>query len=187
MTTTVQSGSLLRLSAVLVFIGLPVILTGLGVLNFLDAADAGFDAAAKKIQITALAGRLAAAAKRDKPQNRSAIYIEGASRSLASANLQQLLVDATSASSGHLIETSTVDPTDSDNPDRADIVEIKATLDIDNGGLLQLLYRIETGVPLLDVDTLSMRRLNASDGDKAKAVMLRIDLAVKGRWKVKPA
>lgn len=187
MTTTAQSGSLMRLSAVLVFIGLPIILTGLGALNFIDAADAGLDAAEKRIQIATLAGRLAAAAKRDKPQNLSAVYVNGTSRSLASANLQQLLVDATSASSGHLIETSTIDPTDSDNPDAADVVEVRATLDIDNGGLLQLLYRLETGVPLLDVDTLSVRRLNESNGDKSKADMLRIDLAVKGRWKVKPA
>lgn len=185
MKATQQSGSMQRMSAVLIFLGLPIVFLGLAVMNMLDAADEQYVSSQKQIQISTLTRRLAAAVGKLKPVDLSTIYISGTSRSLASANLQQYLVDAISASSGRLIETATIDPSDSGDSSTTDAITIKATLDIDNDGLLQLLYRVESGVPLIDVDTLSVRRLTAIDDDKTKGELLRVDIAVKGRWKAR--
>lgn len=175
-----------RLLAVGLFIGVPALLAALSVLNILQLGDDRFTLADKEVQVAAFNRRLSTPAADGKPLDLSPIYVRGTSRTLASANLQQYVVDAISASSGRLIETVPVDLNSIDDADRADEIQLKATLDIDNAGLLQLLYRLESGVPLLDIETLSIRRLPNDAGDE-QAEILRVDMAISGRWRHRAA
>jgi hypothetical protein len=171
-----------RLLAVGLFIGLPAIFAALGVLNLLQVADDRVVLAEKEMQVAAFTRRLNAPAADGKPLDLSPIYLKGSSRTLASANLQQYVVDAISATSGKLIETVPVDLNPGDEAERADEIHLKATLDIDNAGLLQLLYKLESGVPLLDIETLSIRKL-PNDAAEGATETLRIDMAIRGRWR----
>jgi len=170
----------MRLIAIALFMGLPVLLLAMAALNVVQLGDDGFAAAEKQAQTAALNRRLNAKTRAGKPIDFSPIYIAGASHSLASANLQQLVFDAVGAVSGRLIETVSVDP-DTGAADTDD-VRLKTTLDTDTAGLLQLLYRFESGLPLLDVENLAVRRLS-NTGDDAASDMLRVDIALKGKWR----
>jgi hypothetical protein len=182
MNAGAEKQSLPRLIGVGLFIGLPALFAALAVLNFVQLGDDQFATAEKQNQLAALTRRLNSTKADAKPQDLSTIYFAGASRSLASASLQQYIVDTVSATSGRLIETVSVDPDTADNPDDADSIRLKTALDIDNHGLLQLLYKLESGLPLVDIETLSIRRL-PNEGDETKAETLRIDMGVRGKWR----
>ena len=74
------------------------------------------------------------------------------------------------------------DPAADTDPGAQDSVSLRATLDIDNNGLLQLLYILESGVPLLDVETISIRRVSGA-ADPASPDLLRVEMTVRAHWK----
>lgn len=174
-----QSG--VRLVAVCMFIGIPLLLAALTALNLVQFGDDTLAIAEKQGQIAALVRRLNTKPEAGKSRDLAAIYVSGTSRSLAGAALQQYMVEAVSASSSHLIEIASMDQETSDNEDEAHTIRLKTTLDTDNQGLLKLLYRLESGLPLLDVETLSVRRLAGSDDGKSEK--LRVEIGVRGKWR----
>jgi hypothetical protein len=182
MSGSKEKHSIARFTAVGLFIGLPLVFIGLAVLNLIQLGDDQFAADGRQSQLAALTHRLDARTADAKPVDLSMIYVAGNSRSLASANLQQYIVDTVAASSGKLIETAAIDDDAEADPANADRLRLKTTLDTDNKGLLQLLYKLESGTPLLDVETLSIRRL-PNEGDDTKTQTLRVDLAVRGQWR----
>ena len=56
------------------------------------------------------------------------------------------------------------------------------TLDIDNKGLLDLLYAVETGVPLLDVTGLSVQK-TSGPSEETLNNQLRVEMTVRGKWR----
>lgn len=171
-----------RLAALLMFFGLPALLLTLSALNVFQIDDNSIAAREKEFQLSALMRRLTTPAKDGKPLDLSGIYLSGGSATLASANLQQHLVRSISKASGKLIETSVSEMGDdpAETPDMR--VGIKASLDIDNDGLLNLLHGLEAGLPLVFVDRISIRRLPGDDASKG-ADALRVDLDAVARWK----
>lgn len=175
MSQTIAKPSSSRLFAVLLFIGLPVVLAALTVLNMLQIADDSVIASGKEQQVFLMNKRLTAPAADGKPVDLSSIYVTGTSRTLASADLQRQIVNSISAATGRLIETVTVDVDDTEK------IQLKVTLDIDNDGLLSLLYGLESGLPLIDVETLSVRMLSGSAEGGTET--LRVEMTVSARWK----
>lgn len=173
-----------RLFAILIFVGLPLLLAGFTALNIIQVLDDRVTIAEKQTQLAALQRRLKAPRSGATQQDFSSLYIEAASRGLASATLQQQLVGAIATASGRLIETLSVDPVDPG--EQADDIRLKATLDIDNDGLLTLLHALESGMPLLEIETLSVRRLQEA-GAEGQSETLRVDMMVNGHWKRQPA
>lgn len=179
MTAGMPKSSLYRLVALLLFIGLPVVLGAFTVLNLLQIDEDRFTILEKEARLSMMSRRLNAPAADGTPIDLASIYVTGVSRTLASANLQQQLVNSIFAAAGRLVETVSVDPVDPVDPEEA--IRLKATLDIENDGLLQLLYALESGVPLIDVETLSIR--NISSGESAETPSLRVDMTVSGHWR----
>jgi hypothetical protein len=108
------------------------------------------------------------------------LYLPAASAPLAGAALQQRLVAAVEAAGGRVIETQSVDEVE---PDSEDDVRLRITLDVDNAGLLGLMHGLETGLPLMTLETVSVRQLPSQGDDAGDNPTLRVDLVVRGFWK----
>jgi len=171
-----------RLPGLLVFIGIPALLFTLSAFNMLDEAENGFAAQEKEFQLSALMRRLTAPAKDGKPLDLSQIYLPGDTRDLANANLQQRLAQSIAQASGKVIETSALDFADDATQPVEGRVGVKASFDIENNGLLALLHGLETGVPLVFVDKLSVRRV-PGEPTSTGSEKLRVDLEAIGRWR----
>jgi hypothetical protein len=107
------------------------------------------------------------------------LYLPAASAPLAGAALQRL-VAAVEAAGGRVIETQSVDEVE---PDSEDDVRLRITLDVDNAGLLGLMHGLETGLPLMTLETVSVRQLPSQGDDAGDNPTLRVDLVVRGFWK----
>lgn len=188
MTNLTPRSQSLRLGAVLVFVGLPALLLTLSLVDSLQIGSDRLTVEENRRQAAALQRRLARPAAPAGAQI-SPLSIRAASRTLAMADLQQKLSDAVAAASGRVIETTATEGTDT-NEDARDRIDVKAVLDIDNDGLLLLLVRLESGVPLMTIESLSIRRVSGSQAptnDDTPAsgeppILLRVDLSVSARW-----
>lgn len=170
--------------AMLVFAGLPLLLAGLIVANLGRWWEAGSAAAEQQERIVQMEGRIRKLAMERaggaaKPEvDRAAIYLAAASPGLARAELQQRVVGLVERAGGRLIEVR-----GEDEPETATSVLLRATLDIGNDGLFDLLAAVETGVPLLTVESLNVRSQAGRSGAETPDPTLRVALAVRGHRK----
>ena len=171
-----------RMLAMACFIGAPALLVVLTALNGLHVHESRSAAADMEIQLSAIQRRLNAPATDGKPVDISRIYLAGATRTLAIATLQQYVTAAASATAGSLIETAPVEPGSTGVVPDLGEVRLRATLDIDNNGLLQLLFILESSVPLIDIETLSIRHISAGVNNQTED-KLRVYMQVRGYWR----
>lgn len=180
MTTGPLSGR--RWAALLVFIALPLAFLILGGANLLDALEARSQAAATEAQVALYRARLSkgAAAPLDR-RDYSSIFVRASSRSLAEAELQRRIIAAIERASAHVVESGAGEVPETDG---SDIIEIRATLDTDNAGLLRFLHGVETGLPLMFVEALDARRLNGEEeGAAGSEPRLRVEARVRAHWR----
>lgn len=174
-----------RTATAAVAIALPIGLAALAVVNFLQASETSSLADQQAVNVAALERRVAkisdsGAAKRDV----SAIFLPGDGPELARAELQKILAEAVAAVDGKLIETQ--EPGQqlaADEPDDGR-VELRVTFDANNDGLRDLLYGLETRLPLLSIERLEARRLDQTGDEDPKDPTLRVGLVVRGHRKV---
>ena len=181
MSSTMDTTPHSRLAGLLIFFGIPAMLLTFSALNVLEADGNSFIAAEKEFQLTGLMRKLTAPAKDGKPLDMSRIYLVAETATVANADLQNLLGRSIATASGRIIETSTLEAGADPEDFAARRVGIKATFDISNEGLLTLLHGLETGLPLVFVDKLSIRRLPADDAEEAAT--LRVDLEAAAQWR----
>ncbi len=171
-----------RFGAVALFFGLPLLLVALTVGNLAEAS-ASREVATK--QGTTAAQIVKEVAKRQsrrlQPQDTSTLYLAAASPSLARAELQERAGRSVEAAGGHLEEAQF---TSTPEQEAEGTVAIQLSLSIDNAGLRDLLYAIETATPLLDATDLSAKPIDAqnSSGTAGKAG-LHVDLTVQGHFR----
>lgn len=182
MTAAATHGPRARLLALMFFFCVPALLFTLSILNVLEIEDNSFVEAEKEFQLSSLMRRLTAPAKDGKPTDLSQIYLSSASATLAGADLQQYLTETIAKGSGKLIETAILESDREDEQSAQNLVSIRASSEIDNNGLLSVLHRLETGLPLVFIDKISIRRLGGDDTSPG-AEALRVDLEVSARWK----
>lgn len=170
-----------RIAAVSLFLGLPIAMvavTGFNLLAWRESADLVSRQEALLVQLDARLAR--ASAGQGAAVDTRAIYLPATSRPLAGADLQQRLVSAVDAAGGRVIETQLVDEEAAAEPDG---IRLRATFDVDNDGLLRLLHGLETGLPLMTIDTVTARQLPTRDETSAENPILRVDLVVRAYWK----
>lgn len=179
-----------RLGAVCLFLGLPLGLAGATFANLaavVQATDAAERKAEPLARITAeLATRKTQARA---PRDTGPIYLSITSESLARAEIQALLTRLVATASGRLIETQGITEAEGEagpKPGGRGRVALQLTLDIANAGLLDVLHAIETGLPLLTVRALDVRRGPRGDAPTG-ADSLRITLVVEGFWRSRAA
>ncbi len=149
----------------------------------LAQASASHEVAAKQDATAAQIVREVAKrqAHRLQPQETTTLYLAAGSPSLARAELQERAVRFVEASGGHLEEAQF---TGSPEQEAEGTVAIQLSLTIDNKGLRDLLYAIETATPLFTATDLSAKPIGAQNVSAAgQAGLLHIDLTVQGNFR----
>ena len=180
MTPFLPRPDAMRLSALLVFIGLPALCLALGLVNLLQLVADGDRARDIMLQVAALEHRIDRVVS-GPPVAQENLLIEATSRTGALAGLQQALLDATADAGGRIVEAAAMDSAATDDEDTARI-SVRTTLDIDNDGLLKLLHRLESGLPLMEIASLTIRRV-AGPEDMTDTIVLRVEMTAGARWK----
>ncbi|MFY9292542.1 MAG: type II secretion system protein GspM [Methylorubrum rhodinum] len=172
--------------AVAVFVGLPLLLAALTLdrlAAWWDASEAVEESRSRIGQIEARIRRLAVEQARlregggegEAARTRS-VFLDAAAPGLARAEMQRRLSALVDAAGGRLIEVR-----GEDEADDGRTVLLRASLDIGNDGLFDLLARIEAGMPLLTVESINIRtqagRAAAADDPQPT---LRVALALRG-------
>ncbi len=178
--TAADPSRLRRLVAVVLFCGLPLLLLALAVGNLVETMTtrdlaAGQDATAAQI-IKEVAKRQA---RRPPPQDASALFLVAASASLARAELQERTAHFVEAAGGHLEEAQF---TSSPEQEVGGTVALQISFTIDNNGLRDVLYAVETATPLLDVIELQVKPIDAQTAPVA-GQLLHVDLTCQGYFR----
>lgn len=162
-------------------IALPLGALAFAVVSLLQASETSVLADRQEATVAALEARVARLHERaGQTLDASAIYLTGDGAEIARAELQKLLVEAVGDADGRLIETQEPgDVRDADAPDDGR-VELRVTFDVTNDGLLNLLYGLETRLPLLTVERIEARRLDANGETDAEDPTLRVSLVARG-------
>jgi hypothetical protein len=150
--------------------------------TFLRAGETGALAERQAATVAALERRVARLGTRDdKAVDVSAIYLPGDGPELARAELQKLLAEGVDAAGGRLIETQEPGAERaSETPDDGR-VELRVTFDATNDGLLDVLHGLETRLPLLTIERLEARRLDAGGAEAdPEDPTLRASIVVRG-------
>lgn len=176
--------------AVAVFVGLPLLLAALTLdrlAAWWDASEAVEESRSRIGQIEARIRRLAVEQARlregggegggeGKVARTRSVFLDAAAPGLARAEMQRRLSALVDAAGGRLIEVR-----GEDEADDGRTVLLRASLDIGNDGLFDLLARIEAGMPLLTVESINIRtqagRAAAADDPQPT---LRVALALRG-------
>ena len=171
-----------RIGALALFLGLPLILAGLAIENLAEASQSDDLAQHKAATTAAIVAQVEKhRARHGKPVDTASLYLASASGSLARADLQALAIRLVSEAGGRIDETQLVETPEQDEDGT---VAIQVSLDIDNKGLRDLLYAVESGLPLLSVSDLSVEQASAQ-GDDGAAVpgQLKVQMTMQGHWR----
>jgi hypothetical protein len=172
--------------ALVLFVGAPIAVAALTAFNLVRSSELSAHASEQEVPLRQIERRIetGAADGGAGATDVSAIYLNAASGTLARAELQQLIVNMIGRSSGRVIEARGSDD-DSQQEDNRQ-VKLQVTLDATNESLFNLLYEIETGVPILAVEQISIRKLPSRTGGPENDPALRVSLVVRGYWSGAP-
>ena len=106
-------------------------------------------------------------------------FLQGQTATVASASLVQHVASAITQAGGTVISTE-VEP---QRPQSKDVLKVLATCDIAQSSLQQLLYTVESGMPFLFVEQLSVQTSSNTPASAANENgLLRVSIGVSGRW-----
>jgi general secretion pathway protein M len=105
--------------------------------------------------------------------------VESPTQGIAGAQLQGYLSQLVAAQHGTLISAGVQSPARSD--DAAESIRVLATLDVSSVSLQALLHRLETGVPYVFIDALTVQAPGLVQGNDDPA--LRVTLTVRALWR----
>lgn len=167
-------------AAIALFAGLPLVVGILTVGNLVHWVETGTATRDTLDRLAPLESRIRAQAGRavPKPGDTASLFLDAGTGSLARAELQQRLVGLVERSGGRLIEVRG-DEAPEATAQRS--ITLRLSLDITNEGLFDLLAAVETGVPLLTVETLNIRPVpSRTSGSDEPNPTLRVALAIRG-------
>ena len=178
--STVSPRALWRLGSIVLFSGVPLLLLALTVSNLIAVSEAHDLAARQEATLNQITAEVVKRRGRMiKEVDAASLYLASASGSLARAEIQDRAAKLVEQAGGRLAE---VQLTATPEQEAEGAVAIQLTLDIDNKGLLDLLYAVETGVPLLDVTALSVQK-TSGPSEEALNNLLRVEMTVRGHWR----
>lgn len=167
-----------RFIVLALFCGGPLLLLGLSVANLMQVSLA-HDITARQTAISLQI--VARVAKRRfqglTPQDATLLYLASTSASLARSEIQDTAARLVEAAGGRLAE---VQFTSTPEQEADGTVALQLSLEIENKGLLELLWTTESRLPLLDVTDLSTRRNNDQSGSSG---LLHVEMTVQGHFR----
>jgi general secretion pathway protein M len=164
--------------ATALYVGLVATLLFIAVSSISDVVDRHGQVAAASSMLEQLDGRHPPARGGDVTVPSGSPYLEGATVTVAGANLLQRVAGAVVKLGGNVLSTQLdVQGTAS----RSGLLSMIASCEIEQSQLQKLLYDLEAGMPFLFVDQLEIQTpLNNSESEGGK---LRVLLAVSGQWR----
>jgi general secretion pathway protein M len=165
--------------ATVLYVGFFAALLSITISSISDVVDLRGQVAAASNMLEQLDGRRPPAARNgDVTAPSGSPYLEGATVTVAGANLLQRVAGAVVKAGGNVLSTQLdVQGT----PARSGLLSMIASCEIEQSQLQQLLYDLEAGMPFLFVDQLEVQTpLSDSGSENGK---LRILLAVSGQWR----
>lgn len=169
-----------RLVALLVFVALPMTLIVFAAVNLFAVRETSTLAETTEQQIARLAGRIDGAGPQGTAEDLSGVFVTAGSRSLAEADLQRQIVSIVERSTATVIESVAAELR---TGDAENSIGVRATFDIGNDALLRLLREIETGLPLMFVEEIAIRRLQNDGAAGGVEPVLRVDLRVRSQYR----
>lgn len=168
-----------RFGALALFCGLPLLLAALAIDDLVEASTATAVAARQTATAAQIVKQVAGRqARRSQPQDTSSLFLSADSASLGRAELQERTDRFVKEAGGHLEEAQF---TSTPEQEAEGSVAIQLSLTIDNSGLRDLLYAVETATPLLEATDLSARPAGSpASGGEAPAALLQVELTVVG-------
>jgi len=139
---------------------------------------------AKTTQIDALQRRVKLPVVAASVSSDESVFLGGANYALAANTLQQHIVEMIEQSGGKLVSVSVETPAATEQTSRRVVIQIRSELD--NDGLQSLLFGLETGRPLLMVESLNVRRTAQADDlklDAKQSPRLTVELRVVGFYR----
>lgn len=119
---------------------------------------------AKSSQIAAMQRRLKMPALPAAAASDQNVFLEGANYALAANTLQQHIVETIEQSGGKIVTVAVETPAATEQTTRRVIVQVRSELD--NDALQSLLYGLESGRPLVLIDSVNVHRSTASGEDE---------------------
>lgn len=110
----------------------------------------------------------------------ASIYLPGETAAIAGAALQRLVANTIEAAGGRVVESESAaaDPSVED-PGR---VDLRVSFDTEIVGLQQILFELESGVPVLLLRALNVQSPGAIEVAGMESPPLRIEMQVGGYW-----
>lgn len=108
-------------------------------------------------------------------------FLEGPTLTIAGAALQQRVASAVKEAGGSVLSSQI----ELQAPDaKPGYISLSASCEMDQAMLQQLLYDLESGMPLLFIDQLQVQAPSVSDGSGAEqpAGRLKVQIDVSGQW-----
>jgi hypothetical protein len=134
--------------------------------GMVDAQYAELDA--KTTQVAAMQRRLKMPVLPTAATNSKTVFLEGANYALAANTMQQRIVEMIEQGGGKVVTVAVETPAPTEQTSRRVIVQVRSELD--NDGLQSLLYNLETGHPLVLIESLNVHRsITQSDDEKNDA------------------
>jgi general secretion pathway protein M len=165
--------------ATVLYVGFVAALLFITVSSISDVVDLRGQVAAASNMLEQLDGHRSPAARNgDLSVPSGSPYLEGATVTVAGANLLQRVAGAVVKLGGNVLSTQLdVQGT----PARSGLLSMIASCEIEQSQLQQLLYDLEGGMPFLFVDQLEIQTPLSDSGSESGK--LRVLLAVSGQWR----
>lgn len=114
------------------------------------------------------------------PTDQASIYLPGETASIAGAGLQRIVADAIQSAGGRLVESEFArgEPSE-EEPGR---VDLRVAFDAEIVTLQQVLFQLESGMPVLLLHALSIQVSGATEIAEGASPPLRVTLLVGGFW-----
>lgn len=167
--------------ALALFVAAPIAAAALTGFNLLRSSESEARAAAQEATLAQIERRIAAQSFGPRGAgDMSPIYLKAASGTLAKAELQQLVGQIVERASARLVE---VRGQDEESPEDKGRIQLQVTMDANNESLFKALYEIETGIPLLSVEQIGVRKVPSRTGAPDIDPSLRVTIVVRGHWR----
>lgn len=113
----------------------------------------------------------------DQPSDAGNPYLPGETPAIAGATLQRIVADTVAGAGGRLAESEIMPASAEADPGR---VNLRVAFEADIIGLQRVLFELETGVPILMLDSISVLSAKTTGQGNSQGPMLRVVMRVGG-------
>ena len=168
----------------LLVVGLMVLVPAIFVVWSLSAASVIADSNRQQAEtLESLQSRLTAlsASANSAKANLASVYLPGKSQAIAGAALQRIIATTVEGAGGRVVQSEITRGAAPGEEPEPGAVSLRAEFDTDIVGLQKIIFALETGAPILTVQSLTVEAGNNTSAD-ATNPGLSVVLMIRGNW-----